>query len=533
MPNEPRPSKPYLLGGLLDRASALIFGFIDRLARDARVAIVSVGVLSIVGCAAVAAIQGLPLPAVVDEFAYLLHADTFASGRVTNPPHPMWRHFQTLHVIQVPTYTAKYPPAQGLVLALGQLLGHPAIGLWVSVGLMSAAITWMLFAWLSARWAVLGGLLASIQMGTFSYWGQSYWGGAVAALGGALIFGAIRRLLTDPRPRHGLLLGLGLAILANSRPFEGLLASFAAGGFFLYGLLRNEASIPWRIFRCASPALLVIGITAAGMGYYNYRTTGEILRSPYQVYSAQYTRTPYFFFQRASGSVDSNFQYAELITYNEQYAIPTHSNVSRPWVFLASFIYKVSRYIVYFFGPGFFAFMTLKEALRDRWNKAGFIVTIGIVTMSSVFTTAHVHYIAPITCLFILIMTACLASLYRKEPPTGRRLAILIILLFLPFQLIDKDSPHRGHFARTRASVLERLLRQEGRDLVIVKYGAGHAFYNEWVHNKAQIDAAEVVWARDMGSNNQELIDYYGDRAIWYLTVDAETEVPARWAWAP
>src|SRR6266403_802124 len=278
------------------------FGKMERLfaglARRPGLAVLTVGFLALGLRLALLPILPVPEPISHDEWGHLLAADTFAHWRLTNPTHPLWVHFESFSIMQQPTYQTYMQPGQGMILALGKIVfGHPFWGVWLSCGLMCAAITWMLQAWMPARWALLGGLLAILRYGVFGYWANSYWGGAMGAIGGALVLGALPRIKRAQRVRDAFLMALGLAILANTRPYEGFIFALPVAGALLFWMLGKRRPPFAAVLRhTVLPLVLVLMISACAMGYYFWKLTGNPFVMPYHLSQEGYV-APYMIWQ--------------------------------------------------------------------------------------------------------------------------------------------------------------------------------------------------------------------------------------------
>jgi hypothetical protein len=508
---------------------------LSRLARRRHLAVFVVGAGIFLLRAALVPILGVPQPRWNDEFSYLLAADTFAHGKLTNPTHPMWIHFESFHIIEHPTYQSMYPPAQGLVLAAGELLGHPWIGQLLITAAMCSALCWMLQGWLPRQWALLGAILAALRLGILTYWMNTYWCASVAAMGGALVLGAWPRLRRRPTVGLSMIFALGLAILANSRPFEGfVLAVPIALAMLLWLAGSKHPDLRLTLSRVVLPIAAILLLAGVATGYYYYRVTGDPFRMAYQVNRETYATAPYFIWQTPR---PAPVYHHEVVRSLYDWELAEFEKYRTFGGYLSGIGWKLKSWWHFYLGPLLtIPLLGFPWVLRQRKMRLPLLICATMAAGFAIQTWTLPHYFSPAVSVLYLLLVQSLRHLWhwsKSKRAIGRSvvraipvLACAMILLRVAAAGIHagiEPTWPRGNLER--AAILRQLKQLPESSLVIVRYGPHHDFDREWVYNEADINAAKVVWARDMGTaDNRELLEYFRNRKVWL--VEGDSPVP-------
>ena len=473
----------------------------------------------------------VPTAGINDEFSYLLMSDTFAHGRLANPTPAAWVSFETPYVNSVPTYSSIYPPAQGFALMIGQLLGHPWIGVLLSNAAMCASVVWMLQAWVPPRWAFLAGIITALQFSLSSYWMNSYWGGAVATAGGALVLGAVGRIRRAARLRDALLLGLGIAVLANSRPYEGIVLGIPTAVYLLLwmlGKIKTPDNLRVRAFSVLLPLLASMVLLASFIAYYDWRLTGNPFLLPHVLYTNNYHHPPTFLWQGLKPPIHlRNTQLESLINgwsrnfYHKSWADAGRISKEK-LVMFSAYLFNRAEWLLLPFVP---------FLLRDKKMRL-LLLTLLIGTVGIfIVVWGHPHYAAPFVCVVFALLVQTMRHMNTVRVGNRRygSMMVRVVVIVLLAATLDRALEHKcdldpnrcpGNYER--AEIAAELSSMPGKHLVLVRYNQNHNYHLEWVHNGAELDSAKILWAHELDtSQNERLFAYFKDRKAWLMRPDA------------
>lgn len=485
---------------------------------------------------AILPIHPQPHPAIADEFSHLLLADTLAHFRLTNPSHLLWQSFETLHIIPLPTYNSMYFPGPALLLLFGRIiLGSPWLGILAGTSALCGLICWALQAWFPPRWALLGGMIAVLKFGLVSYWVDSYWGGTFAALGSTLVLGAVPRLQRKPQVGLSVLAALGIGMLLNSRPYESIgLCLLVAVQLALWLCKPSGISLSSKLMRCVAPMAVCLAAIAVAMGIYFNAVTGSPFTLPYQLNQQRYGWPMTLPWAKIHYVQHNRLEFAQYFNYelNERRFFK-----SLP-LFFAGVLLRVQQDWRFFVGPALtIPLLFIRRIVQGR--RLRFLFLAGGVVIIAAYAEPHFpHYMAPAT----LPLIAAIVQGYRYLRPyrrgsvdiglrLSRAIPVVLVttvtfrLLTEPLDLIPAWSSYTSWCCvakgRVNQDAVLKRLPPTGKHLILVRYSAKHRWVEEWVFNGADIDSSRVVWARELGGEqDQRLLRYFKDRQVWILEPD-------------
>jgi hypothetical protein len=262
------------------------------------------------------------------------------------------------------------------------------------------------------------------------------------------------------------------------------------------------------------------------MGYYNWRLTGNPALSPYVLNVRSRFAVPLLAWQKTLPPF--HFLNPQFESYYNVWVPSRAWSTGRPdslgQVALTTCV-NVWTFGRFFLWPDLFLpALALPWLLRDR--RVRLLVVQIAVCFAGFLLVAwfQPHYAAPLTATTLILVTQGFRHirLWRFHArPIGAslvRAAALVALLLAPF--------HRYYVQLfpaldSRARIAAQIESNPGTDLVIVRYAPNHNPREEWVYNRADIDRAKIVWAREIpGLSMQPLLDYFRGRNVWLVEPD-------------
>lgn len=464
-----------------------------------------------------------PTPVFHDESAYLLQAQIFASGHWAAPAPPIPEMFGQAHVLVTPVLAAKYPPGHSLLLALGVLIGAPAL----IVFLLNALRIGLVFALVRRLSDSATALLtvALLYYGAQAQISASYFSELTS---GATLVAAWYCLWRWRDSRHLgwlLLVAFSLGWCAITRPWSALAFAPPIG----YVVVRDV----WQTRRWRDLGLaMAVGACVVGvLPLWSWGTLGDWRRTPQLEYTRDYMPFdfPHFGVVNAKPALtpppDVAAVNAELLDVEKRH---TYANIGRDARLRAQFLFSSS------FPEPRLVFVALVGMGLLVLPAAGWLaVATLLITFVAYLAhptwpwwTVYLFEVMPVlvglaALGIVAVLRAISGEWNRRERPAASltpraMLAALGCAALLTPSIVKTVAQTRVWFLaatgerREFDAIVSRLPRQPA--IVFVRYGPNHSPHFSLTWNSADWPNAPAWVVYDMGSESRKLMELAPDR---------------------
>jgi len=208
--------------------------------------------------------------------------------------------------------------------------------------------------------------------------------------------------------------------------------------------------------------------------------------------------------------------------------------VDGPIHFLEFLTFRIQEYWRFFLGP----VLTLPLLLLGRvWRRRRvlFLAISGALLAILLEGAASPHYLAPATAVIVAILVECCRHLRAARTlDIGWLPAALALVLILRIGAQAAGLPYtqalnfqswccRVEGNSNKARITVELAKIPGRHLVFVKAKTDPYNLFQWIYNDADIDGERIVWARDLGVDEDRILSgYYAGRSVWIVDPNVE-----------
>ena len=464
-----------------------------------------------------------------DEVAYLMQAELFAHGRWAAPAPPLPDFFGQAHVLVTPVLASKYPPGHSLLLALGALVGMPALVVFL-LNALRVTLLYALVRRVSDGATALLACVLSFLGGTVLRFSASYYSELTSA---AMVLLAWYCLLRWRETwRRAWLLGVAAALgwTAITRPWTAVAFAVPIGIVIVRDVVRT------RRWRDLAAAFAVGACIVAILPLWAWRTLGDWRRTPAVEYTRDYMPFdfPHFGVVNAAPRLTPPPDVAAInVGLLQAERLHTIANLGHDAVARAKALGESA------FPPPTIAFVgfALVGALAlpvEGWFAVASLAALFVAYLAhptwpqwTVYYFEGMSVLSFVAALGMMMVLRLLAGESRERRTAAPRAAwagLACCALLLPTMLLYGGNAKRW----LRANVAERVRFEQQvamlpapKAIVFVRYGPQHSPHRSLVVNRPDWLAARAWIVYDRGAENARLRAMAPDRKA-YLYEQAE-----------